>query len=137
VRNARRRDWRALRSAEELQRIDDALSAAAKRVRAWRAPPQSEAQSDAKEPPALALALRRLYRKGRKALERSRKQRSDERLHEARKHAKHLAQALEILAGAPRSKKAKKVLARAGDVGDYLGDDHDLAVVESRLLGRL
>jgi CHAD domain-containing protein len=128
VRNARRRDWRALRSAEELERIDEALATAAKRVRKWPSPP--EAPGDA----APQLAVERLYRKGRKALKRSRKDPSDECLHEARKQTKHLAQALEIVAGAKPPKKAAKVLERADDLGDWLGDDHDLAVVESRCL---
>ena len=128
VRNARRRDWRALRSAEELERIDEALASAAKRVRKWPSPPQGTGEA------APELAVQRLYRKGRKALKRSRKDPSDECLHEARKQAKHLAQALEIVAGAKPPKKAAKVLARAADLGDWLGDDHDLAVVESRCL---
>ena len=128
VRNARRRDWRALRSAEELERIDQALAAAAKRVRRWLSPPQGPGEA------APELAVQRLYRKGRKALERSRKDPSDECLHEARKQAKHLAQALEMLGGRKPPKKAVKVLERADDLGDWLGDDHDLAVLESRCL---
>jgi CHAD domain-containing protein len=126
LRNARRRDWRALRAAAQRHRIEDTLGEAAKRVRIWRVPQDAAAAPE--------LALRKLYRKGRKALKRSRKEPSDERLHEARKQAKRLAQALEILAGKAPPKKAKKVLERAGDVGDYLGDDHDLAVVESRFM---
>jgi CHAD domain-containing protein len=78
--------------------------------------------------------VRSLYRKGRKALRRSQKQPTDDRLHEARKQAKHLGQALEILAGDKPPKEAKRVLARAENVGDWLGDDHDLAVVESRFV---
>jgi CHAD domain-containing protein len=128
VRNARRRDWRALRSPEELARIDQALAAAAKRVRKWPSPPQGPGDA------APELAMQRLYRKGRKALKRSRQDPSDECLHEARKQAKHLAQALEILTGREPPKKAAKVLARAEDLGERLGDDHDFAVVESRCL---
>ena len=128
VRNARRRDWRALRSPQELERIDEALASAAKRVRKWRS--TSQGPDDA----APELAVQRLFRKGRKALKRSREDPSDECLHEARKQAKHLAQALEILAGRKPPKKTAKLLARADDLGDWLGDDHDLAVVESRCL---
>ena len=125
--NARRRDWRALRSRKELERIDGVLADAAKRVRKWSIHEGSPSE-------APALAVERLYRKGRKALARSQKDPTDERLHEARKQAKHLAQALEILAGGEPPKKAKKVLALAEDVGDWLGDDHDLAVVEAHCL---
>ena len=128
--NARRRDWRALRSPKELERIDGVLADAAKRVRKWPAP----AQANGSVGEAPVLALLNLYRKGRKALDRSRKDPSDERLHEARKQAKHLAQALEILAGPQPRKKARKVLSRADDVGHWLGDDHDLAVVELHCL---
>jgi len=128
VRNARRRDWRALCSPDEIERIDQALAAAAKRVRKWRSPLQGPGYA------APQLAVQRLYRKGRKALKRSRQDPSDECLHEARKQAKHLAHALEILAGRTPPKKAAKLLAKADDLGDWLGDDHDLAVVESRCL---
>lgn len=128
LRNDRRRDWRALRSAGPMDYIEEVLGTAARRVRKWRTPPDADA--------APALAVRQLYRQGRKALARSRKDPTDEQLHEARKKAKHLGQALEILAGKAPPKKAKKVLARADDVGDWLGDDHDLAVVEARLLAR-
>jgi CHAD domain-containing protein len=126
LRNARRRDWRALRSDKRIERIEGSLAVAASHVRDWRTAPEAGV--------APAYAVRRLYRKGRKALERSQKDPTDERLHEARKQAKHLAQALEILAGKKPKKKARKVLSRANDVGDWLGDDHDLAVVESRLV---
>jgi CHAD domain-containing protein len=128
LRNQRRRKWRALRSDELTQYIEDALGTAARRVRKWPTPAEADA--------APALAVHRLYRKGRKALARSRKDPSDEQLHEARKQAKHLGQALEILAGKTPPKKAKKVLDRADDVGDLLGDDHDFAVVEAKLLAR-
>ena len=124
--NARRRDWRALRSRDELERLEASLASVAKRVRKW--PPQADGQGAPQD------AVKRLYRKGRKALARSRKQPSDERLHEARKQTKRLAQALEMLAGAARPKKAAKVLEHAEEVGDCLGDDHDLAVLEARFL---
>jgi CHAD domain-containing protein len=128
LRNERRRHWRALRSAEPKDYIEEVLGTAARRVRKWRTPPDADA--------APKLAVRRLYRQGRKALARSRKDPTDERLHEARKKAKHLGQALEILGAKAAPKKAKKVLKRADDVGDLLGDDHDFAVVEARLLAR-
>jgi CHAD domain-containing protein len=122
---ARRRHWRELCSARELRRIDDALAIAAEHVGAWRVPEGADA--------ALALAVRQIYEKGRKALRRPRQHPTDKRLHEARKQAKHLAHALEILAGQAPPKEARKVLKRAGKVGDYLGDDRDLAVVEASL----
>ena len=128
LRNDRRRDWRKLHSNERMHGIGDSLAEAVKRVRQWPMPAGADA--------APALAVKQIYRQGRKALKRSQKKPGDEHLHEARKKAKHLGQALQILAGTAPPKKAKKVLARADDVGDWLGDDHDLAVVEARLLAR-
>jgi CHAD domain-containing protein len=128
LRNERRRHWRALRSGEPTDYIEGVLATSARRVRKWRTPADADA--------APADAVRRLYRQGRKALARSRKDPTDKQLHEARKKARHLGQALEIIAGKAPPKKAKKVLRRADDVGDLLGDDHDFAVVEARLLAR-
>ena len=122
----RRRDWRMLQSNGHLERIEDSLAAAARHLRHWPIPEDADTLS--------ALAVRRLYRKGRKAFAQSCKDPSDERLHEMRKQAKHLAQALELLAGKKPPKKAKKLLYRADHIGDWLGDDHDFAVVESRLM---
>lgn len=120
----RQRDWRAVRAAKRRRELREALGESAQRVEAWRAPHEGAAVPTA--------ALRRLYRKGRKALERSRKEPSDEQLHEARKQAKHLRHVVEILAEGKPSKRARKVIKRANAVGDFLGEDHDLAVVESR-----
>src|ERR671925_841073 len=111
LRNARRRDRRLLASAEVRQGLQDVLAVAAKRVENWRLPVPIDGDGAA----APAPAVQHLYRKGRKALARSRKDPSDERLHEARNQAKHLAQALEMLAGDAPPKKAKKVLKRAAD----------------------
>src|SRR5262245_25349796 len=61
--NERRRDWRALREDERIDYIDDVLVTSARRVRKWPTPADADA--------APALAVRRIYRKGRKALERS------------------------------------------------------------------
>ena len=124
--NTRRRDWRALRSHDALERIAETLGEVARDVRRWRLPPESNGATE--------LAVEILYRKGRKALARSRKKPTNERLHEARKQAKHLAHALEMLGNGATPKKTKKVLSRAEDLGDWLGDDHDLAVVESRFI---
>src|SRR5262249_34493997 len=55
--NARRRDWRKLRSRKELQRIDATLADVAQRVRQWRIPAAARGQ----EADAPQLALQRLY----------------------------------------------------------------------------
>ena len=83
-------------------------------------------------PEPLAEGMRRIYRKGRRALAEARKLRAPETLHEWRKQTKYLLNALETLHGAPQG-KAKKAVRRAGKrakkVADRLGDDHDLNVL--------
>ncbi len=120
----RQRDWRAVRTAKRRRELREVLGETAHRVDAWHAPHAHT--------PVPAAALKQLYRKGRKAFKRSRKLPSDERLHEARKQAKHLGHAVELLTDGKPPGRAKKVLKRASAVGDWLGEDHDLAVVESR-----
>ena len=46
---------------------------------------------------------------------------------------KHLQHALEILSQPQPPKKAGKVLKRLSAAGEYLGDDHDLALLEQAL----
>jgi CHAD domain-containing protein len=123
---ARERHWRAVRASTTLADIRAALGESARHVGAWREP------HDAASAPA--AALRRMYRKGRKAVKRSAKDPSDEQLHEARKQVKHLAHVVELLARRAPPKPAKKAIKRASALGDYLGEDHDLAVVEARVL---
>jgi CHAD domain-containing protein len=119
-----RQAWRALLEDGGLSGVDRALSESAQRIAAWRAP---------RDPASVAEAVERLHRKARKALKRSRSEPSDENLHEARKQAKHLAQALEIVGGGKPRRRAAKAMKRAQQVGDLLGDDHDLAVLAQRL----
>lgn len=78
----------------------------------------------APEPRALVKGLRRIYRKGRKALARAEENPTPEALHEWRKHVKYLANSLEIL-GAADPKAGR----RAAKLADRLGDDHDLAML--------
>jgi CHAD domain-containing protein len=87
--------------------------------------------------PALAAAIERLYRHGRRALRAAQERPTDRKLHESRKKVKRLGAVLEFLAptGATGLKKAAK---HAGAVAHDLGDDHDLALVARRLpAGRL
>lgn len=81
----------------------------------------------------LRPGLRRIYRNGRRALQlASAKRRDDRALHETRKQAKYLEAALAMLE--PRlPSRAKKAGRRAAGVAGRLGDDHDLAVLASRL----
>jgi CHAD domain-containing protein len=72
--------------------------------------------------------LRRIYRKGRRALRATLREGSDAALHESRKQAKYLRSALEIF-DASHPKQAKRAARRADKVTKKLGDDHDLALL--------
>ena len=75
---------------------------------------------------ALEPGLRRIYRRGRKAMRRAREEPTDTNLHEWRKRVKDLWHAEQILR--PASPKGMKKLARrTHELADLLGDDHDLA----------
>ena len=76
--------------------------------------------------------LRRIYRKGRRTLARAIRKPSDESFHEARKGAKYLSLAMHALetGGIEVNRKAAR---RARAVAHLLGQDHDLALLRSRL----
>lgn len=104
------------RSVRRLQRMRDDLG--------WNAA--------AADPVALALGLRRVYRKGRKALEQAQRTRSAAALHEWRKQAKYLQNALLALAPA-RDSRAAGMMKRASELADVLGLEHDLAALSREL----
>jgi CHAD domain-containing protein len=81
---------------------------------------------------AVVAGLRRSYARGRKALERSLRGPSDERLHEWRKRVKDLRYQQQLLRPvwpAILSAQAKA----AKELADLLGDDHDLSMFEQRI----
>jgi CHAD domain-containing protein len=81
---------------------------------------------------ALIAGVRRVYRAGRKELARVRQHPSDESLHEWRKQTKYLWHQLEMLE--PMAPSILEAMVRqAHQLSDYLGDDHDLAVLRVRL----
>jgi CHAD domain-containing protein len=124
---ARRRrlaEWRAIRASGALEHIAGVLREASQRIERLHAAPDGEDLGDAVE---------RLYRKGRRALKKSKNTRADETLHEARKRVKRVQHALEMLAPPAPPKKAGKLLKRLSAAGEYLGDDHDLALLEQAL----
>jgi CHAD domain-containing protein len=82
---------------------------------------------------ALAPGLRRIYRRGRRAMQAARERPSNEHMHEWRKRAKDLWHATQIVR--PASPKRMKTLAKqAHQLSDLLGDDHDLAVLRARVV---
>jgi CHAD domain-containing protein len=81
---------------------------------------------------ALEPGLRRIYRRGRRSLRAAEREPTDEHLHEARKRAKDLWHATQLLRPAA-PKKLKRLSRRAHRLADLLGDDHDLAVLRERI----
>jgi CHAD domain-containing protein len=75
---------------------------------------------------ALEPGLRRIYRRGRKAMRRAKAEPTNENLHEWRKRVKDLWHAEQILRPAA-PKRMKKLAKRTHALADLLGDDHDLA----------
>lgn len=76
----------------------------------------------------LAPALERIYRNARRAYAKVCEARSDERLHEWRKQVKHYWYALQILTPLQPG-RIGEMADRAHKLTDYLGDDHDLAIL--------
>ena len=111
--------WDAPVVRAELRRSLEAVQADA---RAWPAPTGD----------ALQHGIERIYRKGRKAFARARKDPRDETLHEARKQTKYMSKALEVAEPVSRGRTAK-VRKGAEQVSDALGADHDFAVLRRKL----
>ena len=84
-------------------------------------------------PKKISLGLKAVYRSGRKAFARATDDPSVENLHEWRKQVKHLRHGLELLAPA-RPKTFVELARQADELGELLGLDHDLAVLNATLL---
>jgi CHAD domain-containing protein len=77
-------------------------------------------------------ALERIYREARRAHARVLEARSDERLHEWRKQVKHYWYALQILSPV-RAGWIGEMADQAHKLTEYLGDDHDLAILRRQV----
>ena len=126
LRDALRQEHEAARErlradANAVRDVVEELRAARARTASW---PIERDDRD-----ALAPGLRRIYRRGRKALGAVYEQSGDEALHELRKRAKDLWYASQIL-GPATPKKTKKMAKRAHKLSDLIGEDHDLAVLQ-------
>jgi CHAD domain-containing protein len=76
--------------------------------------------------------LRRIYRKGRKAYAEAKTVPTTEALHEWRKQVKYLLNAMDGLHSSKKDRergKVVKILKRTDRLADYLGDDHELAML--------
>jgi CHAD domain-containing protein len=110
-------------SVKQLTSIKAALKRAMTRAQAW-AP-------DADGWDSIATGLRSTFRRARRALRRARKDRATDDLHEWRKQTKYLWHQLQVLtplATGPVGELADEF----HHLADYLGDEHDLAVLRPR-----
>jgi len=78
-------------------------------------------------------ALKRAYQAGRSAFARARARHTDERLHEWRKQTQYFANQLEVLLPLGLPRRFAKGRKRAARLADYLGEDHDLALLTRRI----
>jgi CHAD domain-containing protein len=111
-------------SAKQLSSIKAALKTAMTRAQAWR--------FDADGWDFIATGLRSTYRRARRALRQARRDRATEDLHEWRKQTKYLWHQLQILtpiAAGPVGEQADEF----HHLADYLGDEHDLAMLRPRV----
>ena len=80
-------------------------------------------------------SLKRVYKRGYKGLDKALSEPTAENLHQWRKRVKYLRYQLKILS--PMwSSLIKKWVDLTHDLSDYLGDDHDLAVLKEYVLDR-
>jgi CHAD domain-containing protein len=93
-----------------------------------RAPPKARvADGD------IAKAVRRAYRAGRRAMTEAAEQDTRARLHEWRKQVKYFADELKSLSRVMR-KNMGKTRKKSHRLADYLGDDHDLALLHDKII---
>jgi CHAD domain-containing protein len=84
--------------------------------------------------PAVRSGLQKTYQDGRKAFRAAENNPRDYKLHEWRKRGKDLRHQLELLSELwPR--ELQMIVDEARQLGDWLGDDHDLAVLRETLAG--
>jgi CHAD domain-containing protein len=111
-------------TADATREAAAALSDAELRVSTWRLPEKGGLD-------ALVPGMKRIYRRGRRALRRADDEPTAENLHELRKRAKDLWHASQLMR-ATSPKRTKRLGTRAHVLSDLLGDDHDLALLLER-----
>jgi CHAD domain-containing protein len=126
LRSERREARRALTPAT-IQRSRRSLRQLRERAARWRIADRGW--------PIIGVGLKRIYDKGRKAMVAAQSSRSIEDLHEWRKQVKYLWHQLQVLA--PMWPGLIGELAdQAHKLANYLGDDHDLAVLRGKVLAQ-
>ena len=114
---------REVQRAGDVQNSARSIEAAGRRIERWRIPNRGC---------VLHAGIDRIYRKGRKSLAHVESDCSDENLHESRKQAKYIGQAMEIFEPLKARYLAKRIR-RAESIADCLGEDHDLAILQDRI----
>lgn len=115
---------RELRHSKELEEASRALRQAQARMARWRLPRDVW--------PVVRAGVERIYRRGREALAQAQSRPTDAALHESRKQMKYLYAALAFLEPA-EVRRAEKLTKRTDAVAEELGEDHDLAVLRSKI----
>jgi CHAD domain-containing protein len=124
LRSERQEARRALTTATT-QQLRRSLRQLGERAARWRIPDRGW--------PTIGAGLKRIYDKGRKAMAAAQSSRSIEDLHEWRKQVKYLWHQLQVLD--PMWPGLIGELAdQAHKLANYLGDDHDLAVLRGKVL---
>jgi CHAD domain-containing protein len=119
LKNERRQALESLKADDvRVAAVVDEIDSARTRTAAWT--------FDVDGFEAISPGLRRIYRRGRKAMQRALKEPTTANFHEWRKRVKDLWHAEQILRPAS-PKKMKKLAKRTHGLADLLGDDHDLA----------
>jgi CHAD domain-containing protein len=88
----------------------------------------------AKEPdlPTVKKGMKRVFKAGRAALARARRQPNTDSLHEWRKQTKYLSNQIELIR-ALFQVRLKKIGRRSNKLAELLGEDHDLALLGDKL----
>lgn len=116
----------------QLDTFGERMTEARNRVAQWSLP-DDDPQSSKRGFQLLAGGLSKTYKRGRKAVNVAYKEPSVDSFHEWRKRTKYLGYHLQLLRPAwPRLLKHTRGEVKA--LGDLLGDDHDLALLEDVLI---
>ena len=128
--------WHALegKARERLERLRNTLHEASPRVRAAiRLMSASRRRLSAlrrrgADPNDAAASLRKIYRQSRKAFAVAKRRPATAALHEWRKRTKYFANAVDVL-GKHAPSRAVALAKDAARLGDWLGEEHDLAML--------
>jgi CHAD domain-containing protein len=117
----------ATNAGDDVQAVIEQLETGLAQIEGWR--PQGDSWE------TIDGALRRTYRRGRRAMQSAEADPSETNFHQWRKRAKDLWHELQLLSGA-WSETLEPLAGEAHRLSDLLGDHHDLAVLRADLNDR-